>query len=171
MQHFLAHLIVLLLISANQISILYILCKLQPILGSFRTCITFISFSLLSYEGRISLFHPNNQVATDDAEGSVILHPFYLVRLESLGGEGREPEILESLEVGSRRSEVSETIDDRRRTTEDSKDQRSEFRVQQSEVMKSPEVRRRRSEVSEIQITDGGRQLSGIDRIASDKIQ
>ena len=44
-------------------------------------------------------------------------------------------------------------------------------RGRKSEIMKSTEVRRRRSEVSDIQITDGGRQLSGIDRIASDKIQ
>ncbi len=34
-----------------------------------------------------SFFSSNNQIATDNAEGSVILHPSYLVWLESLGGQ------------------------------------------------------------------------------------
>jgi hypothetical protein len=32
------------------------------------------------------IFSPNNQVATDNAEGAVILHPSYLGWFESLGG-------------------------------------------------------------------------------------
>jgi hypothetical protein len=43
----------------------------------------FISKTELSF----LFFSCNNQVATDDAEGSVILHPSYLVWLESLGGQ------------------------------------------------------------------------------------
>ena len=37
-----------------------------------------------SYLRGILFFSSNKQVATDDAEGSVMLHPSYLVRLESL---------------------------------------------------------------------------------------
>ena len=53
-----------------------------------RTCITFISFPVLRYKGRISLFHPNNQGASYYPKDSVSLHPSYLVWFESLGGHG-----------------------------------------------------------------------------------